>query len=87
MTARRSPSTAALSAGVTLISKSIATRSERRRRADGATRVSATRSSVRSSVSAADRRLSPSRKTALAEAPFASSYEMPENVAAPEITA
>ena len=83
MAARRSPSTAALSAGVTLISKSIATPAARRRRADAATRVSATRSSV----SAADRRLSPSRKTALAEAPFASSYEMPENVAEPEITA
>ena len=83
MAARKSPSTAALSAGVTLISKSIATPSARRRRADAATRVRATRSSV----IAADRRLSPTRKTALAEAPFASSYEMPENVAEPEITA
>ena len=81
MAARRSPSTAALSAGVTFISKSIATPSARRRRAAAATRVRAT------SVIAADRRLSPSRKTARAEAPFASSYEMPENVAEPEITA
>ena len=82
LAACRSSSTAAFSAAVTLISKSTTTPSERRRRADASKCVRVTRFSV----ILAERRPIASRKTALAEASFASSYEMPENVAEPSIS-